>query len=55
MKRKIDVGFVYVHMQCTAEITLGGEVGCMISGGPWVFVGIPNCVRVCFFFSHIVL
>jgi hypothetical protein len=25
---------------------LGGEVGCMISEGPWVFVGIPNIVKV---------
>ncbi|KAE9621014.1 putative transcription factor C3H family [Lupinus albus] len=31
--------------QCTAVINLGGEVGCMISEGPWVFVGIPNFVK----------
>ncbi|XP_019431307.1 PREDICTED: zinc finger CCCH domain-containing protein 48-like [Lupinus angustifolius] len=31
--------------QCTAVINLGGEVGCMISEGPWVFVGIPNSVK----------
>ncbi|KAK8981526.1 hypothetical protein V6N11_027939 [Hibiscus sabdariffa] len=32
--------------QCTAVINLGGEVGCMIGEGPWLFVGIPNAVKV---------
>lgn len=27
-------------------IQLGGEVGCMINEGHWVFVGIPNAVKV---------
>ena len=27
-------------------VNLGGEVGCMISEGPWLFVGIPNVVKV---------
>ena len=27
-------------------INLGGEVGCMISEGPWIFVGILNMVKV---------
>lgn len=31
--------------QCIAVINLGGEVGCMISEGPWLFVGIPNFVK----------
>ncbi|EOY23073.1 Zinc finger WD40 repeat protein 1 isoform 2 [Theobroma cacao] len=31
--------------QCTCVINLGGEVGCMISEGPWLFVGIPNVVK----------
>ncbi|KAI4351815.1 hypothetical protein L6164_006128 [Bauhinia variegata] len=31
--------------KCIAVINLGGEVGCMISEGPWVFVGIPNVVK----------
>ncbi|ERN19403.1 hypothetical protein AMTRI_Chr09g42660 [Amborella trichopoda] len=31
--------------QCVGVINLGGEVGCMISEGPWVFVGIPNTVK----------
>ncbi|GAV61828.1 WD40 domain-containing protein [Cephalotus follicularis] len=31
--------------QCMGVITLGGEVGCMISEGPWIFVGIPNAVK----------
>ncbi|KAG5531001.1 hypothetical protein RHGRI_025827 [Rhododendron griersonianum] len=26
-------------------INLGGEVGCMLSEGPWVFVGAPNVVK----------
>lgn len=29
----------------TRKFELGGEVGCMISEGPWVFVGIPNIVK----------
>ncbi|KAE8704677.1 Zinc finger CCCH domain-containing protein 63 [Hibiscus syriacus] len=32
--------------QCTGVINLGGEVGCMISEGPWLFVGLPNAVKV---------
>ncbi|OMO97943.1 hypothetical protein COLO4_14246 [Corchorus olitorius] len=35
---------VYVSM-CMGVINLGGEVGCMISEGPWLFVGIPNFVK----------
>lgn len=31
--------------QCLAVINLCGEVGSMITEGPWVFVGIPNCVK----------
>lgn len=31
--------------QCTAMINLGGEVGCMINEGPWIFVGITNMVK----------
>ncbi|KAI8031114.1 Zinc finger CCCH domain-containing protein 48 [Camellia lanceoleosa] len=31
--------------QCAGVINLGGEVGCMLSEGPWVFVGIPNVVK----------
>ncbi|KAG4117946.1 hypothetical protein ERO13_D12G262300v2 [Gossypium hirsutum] len=31
--------------QCTGVINLGGEVGCMISEGLWLFVGIPNAVK----------
>ncbi|KAI3932749.1 hypothetical protein MKW92_026022 [Papaver armeniacum] len=31
--------------QCAAVINLGSEVGCVISEGPWVFVGINNCVK----------
>lgn len=27
-------------------IQLGGEVGCMINEGPWIFVGVPNVVKV---------
>ncbi|XP_071929537.1 zinc finger CCCH domain-containing protein 48-like [Coffea arabica] len=31
--------------QCTGVISLGGEIGCMRSEGPWVFVGLTNFVR----------
>ncbi|CAI0404111.1 unnamed protein product [Linum tenue] len=31
--------------QCMGVINLGGEVGCMITEGPWIFVGIPNLVK----------
>ncbi|TQD80574.1 hypothetical protein C1H46_033878 [Malus baccata] len=31
--------------QCLGVINLGGEVGCMISEGPWIFVGIPEAVK----------
>lgn len=24
---------------------MGGEVGCMISEGPWIFIGVPNAVK----------
>lgn len=27
-------------------LNLGGEVGCMISEGPWIFVGLPSIVKV---------
>lgn len=32
-------------------INLGGEVGCMISEGPWIFIGVTNFVKV----NHITL
>jgi hypothetical protein len=38
--------FSYICLQCMGVINLGGEVGCMISEGTWVFVGIPNTVKV---------
>ncbi|XP_072968499.1 zinc finger CCCH domain-containing protein 17-like [Typha angustifolia] len=31
--------------QCAQVITMEGEVGCLITEGPWVFVGIPNAVK----------
>ncbi|KAF6133957.1 hypothetical protein GIB67_040721 [Kingdonia uniflora] len=31
--------------QCTGVINLGSEIGCMISEGPWIFVGIQNAVK----------
>lgn len=30
-------------------VNLGGELGCMINEGPWIFVGQPNVVKVIFF------
>ncbi|XP_043704490.1 zinc finger CCCH domain-containing protein 48-like [Telopea speciosissima] len=32
--------------QCAAVINLDGEIGCMMSEGPWLFIGIPNAVKV---------
>ncbi|CAN8230563.1 unnamed protein product [Cochlearia groenlandica] len=31
--------------QCTGVLNVGGEVGCMISEGSWLLVGIPNLVK----------
>ncbi|XP_048326972.2 zinc finger CCCH domain-containing protein 48 isoform X2 [Ziziphus jujuba] len=31
--------------QCIGVLNLGGEVGCMISEGPWIFVGLPSIVK----------
>ncbi|XP_031382859.1 zinc finger CCCH domain-containing protein 48 [Punica granatum] len=31
--------------QCILVVNLGAEVGCMISEGPWIFVGLPNLVK----------
>lgn len=31
--------------QCVGAVNLGGEVGCMINEGPWIFVGIPNAIK----------
>lgn len=31
--------------QCVNAIHLGGEIGCLISEGPWVFIGLPNMVK----------
>ena len=33
-------------MQCAGVVNVGGEVGCLISEGPWIFVGLPNVVKV---------
>ncbi|MQM18280.1 hypothetical protein Taro_051268, partial [Colocasia esculenta] len=30
--------------QCVTVAKLGGEVGCIISEEPWVFIGVPNAV-----------
>ncbi|KAL5212985.1 hypothetical protein ABZP36_023832 [Zizania latifolia] len=32
--------------QCAGVINMGCEIGCMISEGPWLFVGIPDAVKV---------
>nr|CAD1830351.1 unnamed protein product [Ananas comosus var. bracteatus] len=31
--------------QCVQVVTMEGEVGCIISEGQWVFVGLPNAVK----------
>ncbi|KAL6003218.1 hypothetical protein ACLOJK_023441 [Asimina triloba] len=32
--------------RCAAVVNVGVEVGCMISAGPWIFVGLVNVVKV---------
>ena len=36
---------------CTNVVNLGAEVGSLTSEGPWVFVGVPNAVKVRAYFS----
>lgn len=31
--------------QCVVTAELGGEIGCLISEGPWVFAGLQNAVK----------
>ena len=31
---------------CDGAVNLGGEIGSLISAGPWVFAGIKNVVKV---------
>ncbi|CAI9092151.1 OLC1v1027326C1 [Oldenlandia corymbosa var. corymbosa] len=31
--------------QCAGAFNVGGEVGCMLSEGPWLFVGLTNLVK----------
>jgi WD40 repeat protein len=31
--------------QCTGVLKLGGEIGCVLSEGPWLLVGMPNLVK----------
>lgn len=33
-------------MQCIGIFDMGSAVGCLISEGAWVFVGIENAVKV---------
>lgn len=35
--------------KCSEYIRLGAEAGSVICDGPWVFVGIPNSVKVSWF------
>ncbi|XP_022885595.1 zinc finger CCCH domain-containing protein 48-like isoform X1 [Olea europaea var. sylvestris] len=32
--------------QCAGAVDLDGEVGCLISEGPWLFAGLPNAIKV---------
>ncbi|XP_078174322.1 zinc finger CCCH domain-containing protein 17-like [Carex rostrata] len=32
--------------KCVTTVSMGREVGCMISEGPWLFVGIPDSIKV---------
>nr|GME05292.1 zinc finger CCCH domain-containing protein 48 [Ipomoea batatas] len=31
--------------QCAGVVNVSGEVGCMLSEGPWIFVGVTNLVK----------
>ncbi|KAK9273123.1 hypothetical protein L1049_017930 [Liquidambar formosana] len=31
--------------QCAGVVNLGGEIGSLISEGPWLFVGMPNVIK----------
>ncbi|XP_042447208.1 zinc finger CCCH domain-containing protein 48-like [Zingiber officinale] len=31
--------------KCVGAINMGGEVGCMTSEGPWLFIGVVNAVK----------
>ncbi|XP_020250770.1 zinc finger CCCH domain-containing protein 17-like [Asparagus officinalis] len=31
--------------QCVGVVSMGSEVGCMISEGPWIFIGVTNTIR----------
>lgn len=31
--------------QCAGAVDLHGEVGCLISEGPWLFAGLPNAIK----------
>ncbi|XP_065853883.1 zinc finger CCCH domain-containing protein 48-like [Euphorbia lathyris] len=35
--------------QSTRVIKLGDIIGCLISVGPWIFIGLPNCIKACNF------
>ncbi|XP_011013687.1 PREDICTED: zinc finger CCCH domain-containing protein 48-like [Populus euphratica] len=36
---------LWMFWQFMGLINIGGVVGCVISEGPWVFVGLPNAVK----------
>lgn len=38
--------FIFSLDQCTSVLNLGAEVGCVITEGPWLLVGMPNLVKV---------
>ena len=44
---------VFSFDQCTSVLNLGAEVGCVISEGPWLLVGMPNLVKVSYKFGGI--
>lgn len=32
--------------QCVGSVVTDSEVGCLVSEGPWLFVGLQNAVKV---------
>lgn len=43
--RMVPLGFGIVR-QCVKFINCGAEIGCLITEGRWVFIGLPNSVKV---------
>ena len=41
--------------RCVNVINLGAEITCLISEGPWIFIGVKNAVKVSSYFGPLSL